>query len=119
MERKNAKRILFRFKILRNTLAIIGILLIIVPIGLAFYSVIPFFPFIFLLLFFIFIGYPLFIKVVYHKNIFCFSNNDRKSIKYIILPEIIATLVVWIIYWKYSFPLLWFLIIKFINGFTN
>lgn len=100
MERKQAKKILLNYKLLKYILVGIAFLLLLVPISLAFYSKIPFFPFIFFLLFFVFIGHPVFMKLFYKKNIFCYSNNDRKSIKYIIIPDIIASLIIWLIYWK-------------------
>lgn len=100
MKRKQAKKILLSYKLLKYILVGIAFLLLLVPISLTFYSKIPFFPFVFFLLFFVFIGHPVFIKLFYKKNIFCYSNNDRKSIKYIIVPDIIASLIIWLIYWK-------------------
>ena len=100
MKRKQAKKILLMYKILKYILVGIAFFLLLIPTSLAFYSKIQFFPFVFLLLFFIFIGHPIFMKLLYQKNIFNYSNDNRKSIKYIIIPDIIASLIIWIIYWK-------------------
>ena len=112
MKRKQAKKILLMYKILKYILVGIAFFLLLIPFSLAFYSKIPFFPFIFFLLFFIFFGYPIFMKLLYQKNILYYSNNDRKSIKYILIPDIIASLIIWIIYWKPCSALALILIFK-------
>ncbi len=98
MNIKKAKIILSIYKIINFLLAFYECCILVFLFEYSAYLVIPFFPVVFMLFVCIFIVYPIFLKVVYKKSIFYYLKSARKTVKYIIIPTFIPTLMVWAAY---------------------
>lgn len=112
MERKRAERMLFMYKVLRHSLSIIVAFLFVVLLCSTNLPGVPFFPYIAFWLFSLFVGVPLFWRIAYNRNTSYYGKNDRKMIKYVIIPYMFSTLIFLAIYWEPCFFLTKWLILQ-------
>lgn len=105
MKRKKAKIILFFYKILKYFLLYLTLFLGVVICFMVFDFKLPFFPVFFLWSVFIFGGYPLFMYLVFKKDILIYTGNVRKCIKHNAMPIFLVSLIACAFYWKWSYPI--------------
>ena len=94
---QKGKNIDIFYKSLKLLLSTIIVVLTTILFALYGQNLLPFFPNLFFLCIFYFSGYFLIIKIFF-KKLFKHNLSDRRIIKQILLPYLIATLTVYLIY---------------------